>query len=62
MSKARISKNYLVVPIEKCKFPCYTERSHRKIYEDGKVTYMPVYLVMFIESEAPAEDDSEYLF
>ena len=28
----------------------------------GKVTYMPVYLVMFMESDAPAEDESEYIF
>ena len=36
--------------------------NERKIYEGGKVTYMPVYLVMFMESQEPAEDDSEYLF
>ena len=36
--------------------------NEREIYEDGKVTYMPVYLVMFMESQEPAEDDSEYLF
>ncbi|MBQ9587318.1 MAG: ATP-binding protein [Bacteroidales bacterium] len=36
--------------------------NEREIYQDGKVTYMPVYLVMFMESNAPAEDESEYLF
>ncbi len=53
--------------------------NEREIYQDGKVTYMPVYLVMFLtsmdsnsavfgslsgcmESDAPAEDESEYIF
>ena len=36
--------------------------NEREIYQDGKVTYMPVYLVMFMESDAPAEDESEYIF
>ena len=33
-----------------------------EIYQEGKVTYMPVYLVMFMESDAPAEAESEYIF
>lgn len=36
--------------------------NEREIYQDGKVIYMPVYLVMFMESDAPAEDNSEYFF
>ena len=36
--------------------------NEREIYQEGKVTYMPVYLVMFMESDAPAEDESEYIF
>ena len=36
--------------------------NEREIYEDGKVTYMPVYLVMFMKAEVPQVDDSEYLF
>ena len=36
--------------------------NERDIYKDGKITYMPVYLVMFMESEAPVEDESEYIF
>ena len=36
--------------------------NEREIYQDGKVTYMPVYLVMFMEAETPQADDSEYLF
>ena len=36
--------------------------NEREIRQDGKVTYMPVYLVMFMESDAPAEDESEYIF
>ena len=34
----------------------------REIYEDGRVTYMPVYLVMFIKADNPQVDDTEYLF
>ena len=36
--------------------------NEREIRQEGKVTYMPVYLVMFMESDAPAEDESEYIF
>ena len=36
--------------------------NEREIYQEGKVTYMPVYLVIFIEADAPAEDESEYIF
>lgn len=36
--------------------------NEREIYQEGKVTYMPVYLVMFMESDAPAEAESEYIF
>ena len=36
--------------------------NEREIYEDGKVTYMPVYLVMFIKADNPQVDDTEYLF
>lgn len=36
--------------------------NEREIYEDGRVTYMPVYLVMFIKADNPQVDDTEYLF
>jgi hypothetical protein len=36
--------------------------NERKIYQDGKVTYMPVYFVMFMEADTPQEDDSAYIF
>ena len=36
--------------------------NERLIRQDGKITYMPVYLVMFMESDAPAEDESDYIF
>ena len=36
--------------------------NEREIRQEGKVTYMPVYFVMFMESDAPAEDESEYIF
>ena len=36
--------------------------NEREIRQDGKVIYMPVYLVMFMESDAPAEAESEYIF
>lgn len=34
--------------------------NEREIRQGGKVTYMPVYLVMFMEAEVPQVDDSEY--
>ena len=36
--------------------------NEREIRQDGKVTYMPVYLVMFMESNAPTVDESDYIF
>ena len=29
---------------------------------DSKVTYMPVYFIMFMESDTPQEDESRYIF
>jgi len=31
--------------------------NEREIYQDGKVTYLPVYLVMFIDSDVPQDED-----
>ncbi len=36
--------------------------NEREIRQDGKITYMPVYLVMFMAADAPKEKNSEYLF
>ena len=36
--------------------------NEREVYQDGKITYMPVYFVMFMEADAPQTDDSEYIF
>jgi hypothetical protein len=36
--------------------------NEREIRQDGKITYMPVYLVMFMTADAPKENNSEYLF
>ena len=36
--------------------------NEREIRQDGKVIYMPVYLVMFMESDASTEGESEYIF
>ena len=36
--------------------------NERKIYQEGKVTYMPVYFVMFMEVDAPHVDESVYVF
>ena len=36
--------------------------NEREIRQDGKITYMPVYLVMFMAVDAPKENNSEYLF
>ena len=36
--------------------------NEREVYQEGKVTYMPVYFVMFMEDDTPVEDESEYIF
>ena len=35
--------------------------NERKVYQDGKVTYMPVYFVMFMETDTP-QSEEEYIF
>ena len=36
--------------------------NEREVYQDGKVTYMPVYFVMFMEADTPQADEAEYIF
>ena len=36
--------------------------NERKVCQEGKVTYMPVYFVMFMEVDSPQVDESEYIF
>jgi hypothetical protein len=36
--------------------------NERAVYQEGNVTYMPVYFVMFMEDDKPVEDESEYMF
>lgn len=36
--------------------------NEREIRQDGKITYMPVYLVMFMAVDAPQVDNSDYFF
>ena len=36
--------------------------NEREIRQDGKITYMPVYLVMFMAVDAPQVDNSDYIF
>ena len=36
--------------------------NEREVYQDGKVTYMPVYFVMFMEADTPQTDEAEYIF
>lgn len=36
--------------------------NEREVYQEGNVTYMPVYFVMFMEDDIPVEDESKYLF
>ena len=36
--------------------------NEREIYQDGKVTYMPVYFVMFMESDPTHTEESDYIF
>lgn len=34
----------------------------REIYQKGKITYMPVYFVMFMEIDTPQTDETAYIF
>ena len=36
--------------------------NERKVYQHGKVTYMPVYFVMFMDADTPQTDEEEYIF
>ena len=36
--------------------------NEREIYVDGKIIYMPIYFVMFMDADAPKADDSDYFF
>jgi hypothetical protein len=36
--------------------------NERKVYQDDKVIYMPVYFVMFMEVDIPQTDEEEYIF
>lgn len=36
--------------------------NEREVYQNGKVTYMPVYFVMFMEADMPQADEAEYIF
>ena len=36
--------------------------NERKFYQEDKVTYMPVYFVMFMEADTPQTDESGYIF
>lgn len=36
--------------------------NEREIYQEGKITYMPVYLVMFMVADTPQTDETDYLF
>jgi predicted AAA+ superfamily ATPase len=36
--------------------------NEREVHQDGNITYMPVYFVMFMENDTPKNDASEYIF
>ena len=36
--------------------------NEREVHQDGNITYLPVYFVMFIENDTPKNDASEYIF
>jgi len=36
--------------------------NEREIYQKGKITYMPVYFVMFMEIDTPQTDETAYIF
>ncbi len=36
--------------------------NEREIYVDGKIIYMPIYFVMFMDADTPKADETDYLF
>jgi len=36
--------------------------NERAVYQDGKIIYMPVYFVMFMKSDIPNTEESDYIF
>ena len=36
--------------------------NERKVHQDGNITYLPIYFVMFMENDTPKNDASEYIF
>ena len=36
--------------------------NEREIYVDGKIIYMPIYFVMFMDADTPKGDETDYLF
>ena len=36
--------------------------NEREVHQDGNITYLPVYFVMFMENDTPNNDASEYIF
>ena len=36
--------------------------NEREVYQNGKVTYMPIYFVMFMEADKSQIDEEEYIF
>lgn len=36
--------------------------NEREVHQEGNITYMPIYFVMFMENDTPQNDASEYIF
>ena len=36
--------------------------NEREIRQEGKVVYLPIYYVMFMQADTPASNESEYIF
>lgn len=36
--------------------------NERDVYQNGKVTHMPIYFVMFMEADKSQIDEEEYIF
>lgn len=36
--------------------------NEREVHQDGNITYLPIYFVMFMENDTPKNDASEYIF
>ena len=61
-SRARTTLNNLLNNTDYNVLSATVISNERKVYQDGKVIYMPVYFVMFMEAAAPKAEEADYIF